>query len=235
MYPLGIAVSVFIICIGVYLTKLQDKPRKIILYMLAVGLFLYKTIEYTLYGLNMQLTKIPLEFSTMSYFIFSISVIFNIKKLSSIAAFCAFVSGIGYLLSFMIIGNQYFENNGFQLAIMALLNHSILFLGSMLLVKQIDLSSKEMSNILKFTLIYVFYVITMNQLIPFTQQYIFIRVLLGADLLTTLFPNHVFTSYEYLLYFLLIFMIYRILISLFFFIGKSIGRNHGGMKNEHSI
>jgi len=105
----------------------------------------------------------------------------------------------------------------------------------MLLVKQIDLSSKEMSNILKFTLIYVFYVITMNQLIPFTQQYIFIRVLLGADLLTTLFPNHVFTSYEYLLYFLLIFMIYRILISLFFFIGKSIGRNHGGMKNEHSI
>jgi hypothetical protein len=235
MYPLGIAVSVFIICIGVYLTKLQGKPQKVILYMLAISLFLYKTIEYTLYGLNMQLTKIPLEFSTMSYFIFSISVIFNIKKLSSIAAFCAFVSGIGYLLSFMIIGNQYFLNNGFQLAIMALLNHSILFFGSMLLVKQIDLSSKEMSNILKFTLIYVFYVILMNQLIPFTQQYIFIRVLLGADLLTTLFPNHVFTSYEYLLYFLLIFTIYRVLISLFFFIGKSIGRNHGGMKNEHSI
>ncbi|OHE40418.1 MAG: hypothetical protein A2102_00375 [Tenericutes bacterium GWF2_38_8] len=235
MYPLGIAVSVFILCIGVWLTRLQGKPRKITLYTLAIGLFLYKAIEYTIYGLNMQLNKIPLEFSTMSYFIFSISVIFNIKKLSSVAAFCAFVSGIGYLLSFMVIGNQYFENNGFQLAVMAFLNHSILFLGSMLLVKQIDFNSKEISNILKFTFVYVFYVIIMNQLIPFTQQYIFIRVLLGADLLSSLFPNHVFTSYEYLLYFLLIFTIYRVFISLFFLIGKTIGRNHGGMKNEHTI
>jgi len=235
MYPVGIAISLFIICIGICLTQLNEKPRKIILFLLATSLLTYKAVEYTIYGLNLQLNKIPLEFSTMTYFIFSISVIFNIKKLSSIAAFCAFVSGIGYLLSFMFVGNQYFMNNGFHLTIMALLNHSILFIGSMLLVKQIDLKSKEISNILKFTLIYVCYVIAVNHFIQFTQEYVFIRILLGADILNSLFPNHVFTSYEYLLYFLIVFVIYRVCISLFFFIVKMIGNNHGGIKNEHSI
>ena len=235
MYPVGIAISLFIICVGICLTQLNEKPRKIILFLLAISLLTYKTIEYTIYGLNLQLNKIPLEFSTMTYFIFSISVIFNIKKLSSITAFCAFVSGIGYLLSFMFVGDQYFMNNGFQLTIMALLNHSILFIGSMLLVKQIDFNSKEISNILKFTFIYVCYVIAVNHFIQFTQEYVFIRILLGADILNSIFPNHVFTSYEYLLYFLIVFAIYRVCISLFFFIVKMIGNNHGGIRNEHSI
>jgi hypothetical protein len=235
MFIPGIVISIIVVCIGFLLSRLKENHRKIILYSLATLLLLYKACEYTIYGLNLQTTKIPIEFSTMTYFIFSVTVIFKLKKLYSIAAFCAFISGVGYLLSFMLIGEQYFSGNGFFLASMAFVNHSIVFLGSMLIIREIKVNRYEANKILKFTFFYVFYVILMNQLVQFTQSFIFIRILLGADVLSTLFPNHMFTSYEYLLYFLILYIIYRFCISIFFIIASRMNHQKEGIKHEHTV
>jgi hypothetical protein len=235
MLIFGIALSTAVICIGIWFTSFKDKKRKIIMYALAIVLLLYKACEYTIYGLNLQVTKIPIEFSTMTYFIFSITVIFNLRKLVSIAAFCSFISGLGYLISFMLIGEQFILGNGLVLAGMAFINHSIVFLGSMLLIPEIKVDRHEVNKILKFTFFYVFYVILMNQMVQFTQSFIFIRILLGADVLSTLFPDRMFTSYEYLLYFLVLYIVYRMCISIFFIIAKRVRNFNGGIKHEHTV
>jgi len=235
MNIIGIMLPIAVMIIGIWFSSISDQHGKIILYVLASALFLYKACEYTIYGLNLQLTKIPIEFSTMTYFIFSITVIFNLRKLNSIAAFCSFISGIGYLISFMFIGDQFISGNGWVLTSMAFINHAILFLGSMLLIRQIKIDRHEMNKILKFTFFYVIYVVLMNQFVQFTQSYIFIRILLGGDVLSALYPGHMFSSYEYLLYFLILYSVYRFCISIFFMIAKRIGHQQGGMKHEHTI
>lgn len=215
MYFYGLILSVVIIFIGLLLQRSTPKIQRVTLQMLAWILFLYKLTEYTIFALELLPYKVPLEFSTMSYFIFSMTIIFNWKKTKSLAAFMAFISGIGYLISFAIVGDHYVETNGLMLTTMAFINHAILFLGSMLMMIDLEWHENEKKRIMIFTLFYVIYVIIMNQIVTFTQSYIFIRILLGADLLKTFVPAAHVNGYLYLLYFLSIFLIYQLAIYLF--------------------
>lgn len=215
MFIWGIIISSIILILGIYLVTLKHTQRHRLVMMLALILFFYKLTEYTIFGLTMQLHKIPLEFSTMSYFIFSMTIIFKLKKLSLLAAFMAFISGIGYLISFMILGDDYLLNNGVYLTSMALINHAILYLGSMLILKDLNYNKNEERRIMMFTMIYVIYVSIMNELITFPQPFIFIRILLGGDLLTSYLSHDALSSYTYLLYFLSIFLLYRIMLLIF--------------------
>jgi hypothetical protein len=215
MYTIGIVMSTLMIITGIMFQNMGTQQRRRISILLSLFLFLYKLTEYTIFGLTMQLDKIPLEFSTITYFVYSISVLFNIKSMRSIAAFMGFVSGIGYLITFMLIGNTFNEINGFYTTTMAFINHSIVFLGSMLLLKDVSIHAKEIKRIMTFSMIYVIYVALMDQWIEFSQPFIFIRLLLGGNILSELINHESPSSYLYLLYFVSVFIIYRIAIYIF--------------------
>lgn len=113
MHVIGIVMSTIMIITGIVFQSMGTHQRRRISILLSLFLFLYKLTEYTIFGLTMQLDKIPLEFSTITYFVYSISVLFNIKKMRAIAAFMGFISGIGYLITFMLMGDVFYEINGF--------------------------------------------------------------------------------------------------------------------------
>jgi hypothetical protein len=212
---MGMVLSGSILALSALLIRIPRRYQNLILKTTVSALLIYKTIEYTLYGLFLDITKIPLEYSTLSYFIFSIAVLFNLKKMMPIASFMGFISGIGYLISFIFLADRYMEQNGFHVTMMAFINHSILFLGSMLVMNGISFHNVTRKSILTFTGIYVIYVIVINRFVSFTQPFIFIRMLLGGDLLVYLFGNQQISSYDYLLYFLILFFLYQIVIQLF--------------------
>lgn len=212
---MGFLLSCFVIILSVILLYIPDKYRKLFLITTVSALLIYKTIEYTLYALFLDITKIPLEYSTLSYFIFSMAVVFKLKKMMPIASFMGFISGMGYLISFIFLADRYMDQNGFHVTMMAFINHSILFLGSLLVMNDISFHNVTRKSILTFTGIYVIYVIVINRFVSFTQPFIFIRMLLGGDLLVYLFGNQQISSYDYLLYFLILFFLYQIVIQLF--------------------
>jgi hypothetical protein len=215
MYALGIVMSTLMIITGIVFAHMEERRRRMISIFLSLFLFLYKLTEYSIFGLTMQLDKIPIEFSTITYFVYSISVLFQIKSMGSIAAFMGFVSGIGYLITFMLMGNTFYAINGFYTTTMAFINHSIVFLGSMLLLKDVKIHAKEIKKIMTFSMIYVIYVSLMDQFIEFSQPFIFIRLLLGGNILFELMKGESPSSYLYLLYFVSVFVIYRIAIYIF--------------------
>ena len=108
----GLIISLSIFIIGICLMLLPINFNRRILLLLAVLLFTYKLTEYTMYGLMLLPYKVPLEYSTMTYFIFSITIIFGIQKLKTFAAFSSLISGLGYLISFVLMKDQYLLNNG---------------------------------------------------------------------------------------------------------------------------
>lgn len=232
---LGMILSVSVIIVGLFMFLLPKKPTLIILYILAIFLMLYKMIEYTRYGLLLQTHKIPLEFSTMSYFIFPIAVIFNIKTLRSIALFTSFLSGIGYLITFPILYEQFFLHNGYYLTTLALINHSILFIGSILLIKIHTFNKGDIRKVLAFTAIYTGYVILMNYLVTFPQSFILIRLILGAEVLHYLFPHLSPTSFDYFLYFASIIIVYQLILQMFYLLNRTIHKIKKGISHEHSI
>jgi len=233
---MGIILSSSILVLSILLLWIPKRYQQLILKTTACALLMYKTIEYTLYGLFLDNTKIPLEYSTLSYFIFAIAVLFQIKKMMPIASFMGFISGIGYIISFIFLADRYFDQNGFDVTMMAFINHSILFVGSILVMKDFSFKNITKKQILSFTAVYVIYVIIINRYVTFPQPFIFIRMLLGGDLLIYLIGNNHISSYDYLLYFLLLFMLYQVVIMIFLKINHLLhSMKQGDKRHEYTI
>lgn len=219
--PVFISVIAFSIFSYMYFTY---KQHRLIVTILLLLLFFIKLTEYTVYGLTLNIQKIPIEFSTMSYFIFSISIIFRIKWLKPFATFAAFISGIGYLLSFIFLGESYFTELPLYEATAAFLNHAILFYTSILVMKYNYFSTKHNLFIYSMTLMFLLYFIIIHNFVTFNNPYIFINMLLQGDILKEItHSNHIPTT-VFLIYFGAIIILYRCAISIFHLINKQIYR-----------
>ncbi|MDR4968808.1 MAG: hypothetical protein RG740_04255, partial [Acholeplasmataceae bacterium] len=91
----GVYLSAIVLLLSVVLLFSSKHTQKTFLIVSALCILIYKLIEYTQYGLLLQPYKIPLEYSTMAYFIYSITIIFNFSKMKALAAFASFISGFG--------------------------------------------------------------------------------------------------------------------------------------------
>ncbi len=212
--------SVFVLVIGFLISRTSLKFKKMILLSIAVILLMYKSAEYSFYIINQELDKIPIEFSTLAYFLFGIVIIFKIKELYAVAAFASFISGIGYLLVFIFMGSRYVEIHGFYSTVIAFTSHSILFIASVLLKNIVVAKTKDIKYIVIYTAIYVAYVFIINALIDLSASYIFINLLLQGDLLRNLLGTTDISIFTYILYYIIIHSIYGVIIFIFFKIYK---------------
>lgn len=117
--------------------------------LLAVALNKYRRISYALtyviallvfafhvwYFVDQRaLHKYPSEFSHISYFIFSVSVIVGGRKMQAFASFCGLVTGIGFIIGGCFSPSSMLADaeNGATMVI-SVARHEILFLGGLLL------------------------------------------------------------------------------------------------------
>lgn len=231
----GVYLSAIVLLLSVFLLFSSKHTQKTFLIVSALCILIYKLIEYTQYGLLLQPYKIPLEYSTMAYFIYSITIIFNFSKMKALAAFASFISGFGYLISFMFLAPDFILNNGVYLTSFAFINHSILFIGSLLLMSEHHYTKYDNKLILNYTLFYVVYVVIINHIVEFPQSYIFIRLLLGGNFLNYIYPSISYTSYDYLLYFILLLITYKFSLHLFNYINHLIFFLRKDNRHEYTI
>lgn len=218
IYTLLLSISVLVL--GYFVSRTSLKFKNKILPSIAFVLLVYKIAEYSFYIINKELDKIPIEYSTLAYFLFGIVILFKIKELYPVAAFASFISGIGYLLVFIFMGSRYVEIHGFYSTLIAFNSHSILFLASVLLKNNTVAKPKDIKYIIIYTAIYVVYVFIVNALIDLSASYIFINLLLQGDLLRNLLGTTDISVITYILYYIVIHSIYGVIIYIFFQIYK---------------
>lgn len=126
---------IFFIGINVIIVLLRNKPDigAIVARVIAIFLLVYKIIEYVYWQCVGEHLKIPLEFSALSYFTYAIVIGFNIKKGQPFAVLVAFLSGLLYNISFIVSPDSFVLNrDSIFLLITAMLNHTLLYMGSVL-------------------------------------------------------------------------------------------------------
>lgn len=207
-----------LLVIAFFISRTSIKFKRKLLPSIAMILLVYKIAEYSFYIINLEVDKIPIEFSTLAYFLFGIVILFKIKELYPVAAFASFISGIGYLLVFIFMGDQYVVIHGFYSTLIALSSHFILLLGSVLLKNIAIVKYKDIKYIIIYTIFYLIYVWAMNSIIDYSGSYLFINLLLSAELLENMLATTDIASYIYLLYYIIIVGIYLVVILLFFII-----------------
>ena len=174
----GLFLSISLIIISFIMLNIRHKRQ--VLWILSIVMLVYKVIEYAYYLLSGELTKLPIEYSALAYFIFSFVIVFKIKKYYGLAGFVACLSGFGYLIAFPFMGDGSFINHGVYLTIAALVNHLFLFLGSLFLMTFHRYQKSDLKIIMNYTIIYTIYVLAVSYLISFDQTH-FIVILLDLN------------------------------------------------------
>ncbi len=207
------------------LTFSQEQSMK---YVKFISLFLitFKLIEYGTHWIQGDFTKIPVEYSAITYFLFSITFLFNIEKMKPFVTFAAFISGLGYLLVFPFLGSAFIEVNGLTSTLLVLLNHSLLYVGSVLVMKNYKFSPKSRKMILIYTGALLSFSIAMQYLINFENSYIFLYMILDGRILHNMFANISIDGFIYLSYHLILVFIYLTMISLFYKTNSSVYQRH---------
>ena len=94
----------FLIFVGlnviVFLLRKKPSLSYAVSYTIALYLLIFKTVEYTVYQIMGDHLNLPLEFSTISYFVFGIAVVFKLKKIDQFPVFTAILAGMIYGLAF---------------------------------------------------------------------------------------------------------------------------------------
>ena len=114
--------------------------------ILALALMVFKAAEYVYINLYEDFSY-PIEISTVTYFMFSIIVLFNIKKAYHIASFFAIISGMGFFLYYSVLGfisSFYFE---IPRHIIAILSHGVLLIGGIYLLEEFSFDRNKRFDI----------------------------------------------------------------------------------------
>ncbi len=207
--------------------KLNQTKSMLIVKLISLTLLSYKSIEYGFYWIQGDFSKMPVEYSAITYILFSITFLFDIKPLKPFATFAAFLSGMGYLVTFPFLGSAFIAGNGLTTTLLALFNHSMLYVGSIIVMKNLFYSIESRKSILICTILVVAYSITMQYFINFDGKYLFIYMLLDGRILYNLFHNIDINGFVFLPYNLLIVSIYLGMISIFYKVNTRIyGKYH---------
>lgn len=171
----GMILSIFLIVISFLMLNIKHKREA--LWIISIIMLVYKIIEYIVYFISGELTKLPIEYSALGYFIFSTVVVFKIKRVYGFAGFVACLSGFGYLIAFPFMGDGSFINHGVYLTIAALVNHLFLFMGSLFLMTFHEYKKSDLKIIMNYTVLYVVYVLIVSYFISFDRTHFIVALL----------------------------------------------------------
>lgn len=122
---------VILIPLIIYILRYHKVGLKIVLYIIIVYLLVYKIAEYYYHLVIEKNNQYPVEFSAVSYFILSLGVLLHIKGVREFGSFLAFFSGLFYILASIISPESFLHNTRYYLE-MARLNHTLLYVSSLL-------------------------------------------------------------------------------------------------------
>lgn len=215
----------------IYVLITKKNKSLFVINLLCVYLLAYKMSEYGYYIIEKrEYNKIPVDYSAITYFVMPIVFFLKSNRLFPLATFSAFISGFGYLAAFAFLAGKMIEINGYFSVIMALFNHSALYIASILIMKERLFERKTARIILSGSIMMVVYATIIYFFVDFGQKYIFIYKLLDGTYVSYLIKGFNDFSLSYLLYYLFLFGAFFVVVRLFYKINEIIYNKNTGKK-----
>lgn len=102
MYNL-ICASSFIVIMSLNYFLEKSKKKEIILKVISIILFLYKSTYFIVQNVKGNLS-VPIEISTITYFLMIVVLVFKIKSLYAVSSFFGIMAGLGYFAFYILFG-----------------------------------------------------------------------------------------------------------------------------------
>lgn len=208
-------IGIFILILILLITPHLNKKSLIVL---SVFLILNKGIEL-IYGLIQgNFYKIPIEFSTITYFMLPIAILTKKQTLIDVFVFFGFLAGFSYLILFIFSGNTIYTLNGLYNTVQGLINHSAILVLGLYFMKYYPRKHLAL-KIWIITWMLVIYMFAISFIIDYSDRSLFVARLLKGTFFVNLF-NPIFTKYSILVYYLLLIIVYHFIIQIYIIINK---------------
>lgn len=132
----GLTVFLIFIALNLLAWALRNKPRTsyAVAWLIAAYLFVDKVMVYVQAQALGEHMNFPVEFSTLSYFVYAVSVLFFGKKGSQYGVFTAILAGLVYSAASWFSPSNFAGEEGMRYIFnSAVINHHLMYLGGMLM------------------------------------------------------------------------------------------------------
>ena len=210
-----------------FLLKLSRKKQQIVLKIQLLIVLIY-SIGYMI----MIPGKIPVELSTVAYFIVPLTILFGIKKLKIWAVYSALLSGIIYYSAMMLFGTQIYSDYPPYTVYMAMYNHGALLTYSYITLSTTMFYKKERYIIWIGIILSILWALAIRPLVIVTKR-IFIYDVLDAFWAYEYFPDLLVVAVP-LFYILFAAFIYSSVNSMYV-LNKVINKSHSKNTNKKLV
>lgn len=137
-------VSFFVFLISIFVSKFLAKWKhgEIFMRILSSLILLYKMVYFVYQNIYGNIS-IPVEISTISYFIVSILITFKLVNFYNIAAFLGLSSGIGYFVFYIFAGFTIENSLSIQALISANFTHGYLLIAGLYILQKYNFKNKR--------------------------------------------------------------------------------------------
>lgn len=104
----------------------KTKRNELILRILSIVVFVYKLVYYVMQNVRGYLA-IPVEISSVTYFLMCVILVFKIKSLYGVGAFYGIMAGLGYFTFYSLFGFTVANSFTLKEVLISCLNHGFLF------------------------------------------------------------------------------------------------------------
>jgi len=208
----------FIGCL--FFSKALEKTSKseIILRIFSAFLLIYKTYFYIMQNVRGNF-NIPIEISSVTYFLMSIIMIFKIKSLYSVGSFFGILAGLGFFSFYIFFGTFYATTFSIKEMIIGCVSHGYVLINGLYLFKNKNFHMIEQQKV--WTTIFamlswalVFYDVG-NRGVTFIYYIVKPKFLL-------IFPTMSLNVLLMIAYYFLLIFAFRFVIKLFFTLNKKL-------------
>ena len=192
MNNLDLVSFICLILFFIFIKVIMRKPVKVRDTFLKVQLLI--VLIYNIGIIIVFPYKVPVEFSTLSYFLVPIIVLFNIKELRIWAVYTALLSGVIYYISMILYGTTLYGHFPVYSVVTSLFNHGSLLAYALVSLGNYEFKKSE-SKIIRFGLLLnAGWALSIRQLVLHPGR-IFIYEILDGWIVTTFFPNMLYVFY----------------------------------------
>jgi hypothetical protein len=219
---LGLTWFIIMTSLVFIMLKKSKQTVEITVFAISVLLIVIKTVEFSIHWISGDFTKMPVEFSQISYFLFGFTVIFKLNRVKPYAIFAAFFSGISYMIVFPFFTQYFVSTRGLVTTILALINHTLLYVGGILLMREKVYDKIYVRKIIFYSYIFVLYSLSMRYLLTINDPTLFIYLLLDGGFLDQFSLSEPIRLLLFVIYHLLVFILYSSFVYLYHAIHQKI-------------
>lgn len=203
----GLNVFALIVLIGLFyvvslLSKKEETTQKKVLLIVSLVLLLFNSIKFII-----EPSEIPVEFSTITYFVAPLILISRIRFLEIWAVYSAIMAGVFYYLTVLTTGGNTYELYSHANIYTSLYCHGSLFFLGLLKLKTTKYNVKQSFVILIGNCSVLIWALYIRPQIVFSER-IFIYELIDGSFVNQVVSHNLFI-FKSIYYVVLVFVIYK--------------------------